>query len=70
MPSMGSLEFHKFEATISNGGVDALAGIGHACGHNLIAIVSLGAALATARVVKEEHLTGKVVLFGTPAEGT
>ena len=48
---------------------DALTGIGHACGHNLIAIASLGAALAAARVLKENDLAGKVVLFGTPAEG-
>lgn len=48
---------------------DALVGIGHACGHNLIAIVSLGAALACARVAEEEGVGGKVVLFGTPAEG-
>lgn len=48
---------------------DALAGIGHACGHNLIAIVSLGAALAAARVAEESGLGGKIVLFGTPAEG-
>ena len=31
-----------------NAEYDALAGIGHACGHNLIAIISLAAALATA----------------------
>ena len=48
---------------------DALAGIGHACGHNLIAIVSLGAALATARLVSSRKLGGRVVLLGTPAEG-
>ena len=52
-----------------NAEYDALAGIGHACGHNLIAIVSLGAALATAEVLKRKGLPGKVVLFGTPAEG-
>lgn len=53
-----------------NAEYDALVGIGHACGHNLIAIVSLGAALATAKVIRDETLGGKVVLFGTPAEGT
>ena len=52
-----------------NAEYDALVGIGHACGHNLIAMVSLGAALATAQVMKEHELGGKVVLFGTPAEG-
>jgi metal-dependent amidase/aminoacylase/carboxypeptidase family protein len=49
--------------------LDALAGIGHACGHNLIAIVSLGGALATAKVLEMQNLGGKVVLYGTPAEG-
>jgi len=49
--------------------IDALSGLGHACGHNLIAVSSMGAALATAQVVLEKKLGGKVVLFGTPAEG-
>lgn len=48
---------------------DALTGLGHACGHNLIAVSSVGAALATADVVMKCKLGGKVVLFGTPAEG-
>jgi metal-dependent amidase/aminoacylase/carboxypeptidase family protein len=49
--------------------VDALSGLGHACGHNLIAVSSMAAALATVHVVLEKELGGKVVLFGTPAEG-
>lgn len=53
-----------------NAEYDALVGIGHACGHNLIAIMSLGAALATAKVAKDEGIGGKIVLFGTPAEGS
>ncbi|KAK5132605.1 hypothetical protein LTR08_008804 [Meristemomyces frigidus] len=51
-----------------NAEYDALAGIGHACGHNLIAVTSLAGALATAYVICEKQLAGKVVLFGTPAE--
>ncbi|KAF2136325.1 uncharacterized protein K452DRAFT_354005 [Aplosporella prunicola CBS 121167] len=51
-----------------NAEMDALPEIGHACGHNLIAIASLAGALAAARVMEEEDLPGKVVLFGTPAE--
>jgi metal-dependent amidase/aminoacylase/carboxypeptidase family protein len=35
----------------------------------LIAVASVGAALATVEVMMEERLGGKVVLFGTPAEG-
>ena len=53
----------------SNHSADALKGLGNACGHNLIAIVSLGAALAAAKVIQAYDLGGKVVLFGTPAEG-
>ncbi|KAL1303411.1 hypothetical protein AAFC00_006802 [Neodothiora populina] len=47
---------------------DALPGIGHACGHNLIAMASLSAALATQAMMEKEKLGGKVVVFGTPAE--
>ena len=39
---------------------DALLGIGHACGHNLICVASLAAALASAHYIKCEDLSGKV----------
>lgn len=63
-----------FHATYGNGSrriglmaeYDALPGIGHACGHNLIAAMSLGAALALSSVAAELDLT--VEVFGTPAE--
>ncbi len=45
---------------------DALPGIGHACGHNIIAASAVGAALALAEVADRLGLT--VVLMGTPAE--
>jgi amidohydrolase len=45
---------------------DALPGIGHACGHNIIAASAVGTALALAEVADELALT--VVLLGTPAE--
>lgn len=45
---------------------DALPGLGHACGHNLIAASSVGAALALAAVADEIGLT--VQVYGTPAE--
>jgi amidohydrolase len=45
---------------------DALPGIGHACGHNVIATASLGAALALAEL--GDALPGRVRLLGTPAE--
>ena len=45
---------------------DALPGIGHACGHNIIAAAGLGAGLAAALVAEE--LGGTVAILGTPAE--
>jgi amidohydrolase len=45
---------------------DALPDIGHACGHNLIAALAVGAGLAAARVADDLGLTVSVV--GTPAE--
>jgi amidohydrolase len=45
---------------------DALPGIGHACGHNIIAASAVGTALALAEVADELGLT--VVLLGPPAE--
>jgi len=45
---------------------DALPGIGHACGHNIIAAAAAGAGLALAPLADELGLTVKV--FGTPAE--
>ena len=45
---------------------DALPGIGHACGHNVIAAAAVGAGLALAPLADELGLTVKVM--GTPAE--
>jgi amidohydrolase len=45
---------------------DSLPGIGHACGHNIIAASAVGAALAAAKVADELGLTVSVI--GTPAE--
>ncbi len=45
---------------------DSLPGIGHACGHNVIAASALGAALAAAQVADDVGLTISVI--GTPAE--
>ncbi|HEV2357585.1 MAG TPA: M20 family metallopeptidase [bacterium] len=47
---------------------DALAGLGHACGHNLISMASVGAAVALRRAVK--RLPGTLTVLGTPAEET
>ena len=45
---------------------DSLPGVGHACGHNIIAASSCGAAIAAAQVADEAGLT--IHLIGTPAE--
>lgn len=48
------------------GEYDALPGLGHGCGHNLIAAMSAGAAIGFAAAVPEAHTT----FFGCPAEET
>ena len=65
-----------FSATIDGNGdgptvallaeYDALPGIGHGCGHNLIAISNLGAGFGARAAMGE--LPGKLVVLGTPAE--
>ncbi|TXS38454.1 amidohydrolase [Streptomyces sp. OR43] len=50
---------------------DALPGLGHACGHNLIAAAGLGAALALHSALRSEPgpgPPGTVMAVGTPAE--
>ena len=63
-----------FRATVGSGPLhigicaeyDSLPGIGHACGHNIIAASAVGAAVAAAKVADEVGLTISVI--GTPAE--
>lgn len=45
---------------------DALPGVGHACGHNIICAAAVGAALGLAAIAGEAGL--RVSLIGTPAE--
>jgi amidohydrolase len=45
---------------------DALPGVGHACGHNIIATTGLGAVLALSKLGAK--LPGRVRYLGTPAE--
>lgn len=45
---------------------DALPGVGHACGHNLIAAAAVGAGVILAPVA--DHLGLTVTVLGTPAE--
>ncbi len=63
-----------FEARIDGDGptvavlceYDALPGIGHGCGHNLIAAAGLGAGIAAAALARE--VGARLVVLGTPAE--
>ncbi len=63
-----------FRATMGDGSLnivycaefDALPDVGHACGHNIIAASSLGAAIGLGAVADELDLT--VTLLGTPSE--
>lgn len=65
-----------FVANVGKGGnlvafcaeYDALPGIGHACGHNLIATSSVTAFVAAARALKDSGKPGRLRLVGTPAE--
>jgi metal-dependent amidase/aminoacylase/carboxypeptidase family protein len=49
-----------------NSEMDALPGIGHACGHNLIAIAGVAVAIAVKAALIEYDIPGKVILLGTP----
>ena len=48
------------------GEYDAVPGMGHACGHNLMAAMAVGAGAALKSVI--DDLGGTVTVFGTPAE--
>ena len=45
---------------------DALPAIGHSCGHNIIAVMGLGASLALSSL--GDRLNGRIRYLGTPAE--
>ncbi len=45
---------------------DALPEIGHACGHNLIGTISVGAGIVLSKM--DDTLQGRIVVLGTPAE--
>jgi metal-dependent amidase/aminoacylase/carboxypeptidase family protein len=63
-----------FEATVGANGprvvicaeYDALPGVGHACGHNIIATSSAGAGIALAGLASELGI--RITVLGTPAE--
>ena len=47
---------------------DALPGMGHACGHNLIATASMGAGVAASAAMQRFGIHGKITVVGGPAE--
>jgi len=47
---------------------DALPGIGHACGHNVIATAGAGAGAALVRALGTLPFAGRIQVIGTPAE--
>lgn len=47
---------------------DALPGIGHGCGHNLLGATESGAGITLSKMI--EQTGGRVMVFGTPAEET
>jgi amidohydrolase len=47
---------------------DALPGVGHGCGHNMIGTMGAGAGVLLSKVIDE--IGGRVVVLGTPAEET
>ncbi|MDC3414701.1 M20 family metallopeptidase [Aquibacillus sp. 3ASR75-11] len=47
---------------------DALPGVGHGCGHNMIGTMGVGAGVVLSKVINE--IGGRVVVLGTPAEET
>ena len=69
---MGIPTSFRAEIKVGKGGItvaflaeyDALLGIGHACGHNLIAAANVFAAIDASRKIKD----GKIVVIGTPDE--
>lgn len=68
LPTAFSAEFGAAEGPVVGilAEYDALPGLGHACGHNVIGTAALGAALGLADL--GDALPGRVRLLGTPAE--
>ena len=47
---------------------DALPGVGHACGHNLLGTAVIGAACALKSHMETEQIPGTICVYGCPAE--
>jgi hypothetical protein len=46
--------------------MDALPGVGHACGHNLIGMSGVAIACALKAAMEKHNISGKIILLGTP----
>ncbi|EWY84545.1 hypothetical protein FOYG_11986 [Fusarium oxysporum NRRL 32931] len=66
--SLESIHGSKGRCVNFNAEYDALPGLGHACGHNLIAIASVAAYLALTHTLRKYGIDGRAQLLGTPAE--
>jgi len=63
-PPLGGMKGGPVVAVLSE--YDALVGLGHACGHNIIGTASVGAALALRPIL--DQLPGTIRVIGTPGE--
>ena len=67
LPTAFRAEYGRGQPTIAFlAEYDALPGIGHGCGHNLIAAAAVGAGVAIREVV--DSFGGRVLVVGTPSE--
>ncbi|KAF5652739.1 amidohydrolase [Fusarium sp. NRRL 25303] len=66
--SLESIYGSKGRCVNFNAEYDALPGLGHACGHNLIATASIAAYLALTHTLNKYGVDGRAQLLGTPAE--
>lgn len=72
-PVIGILaEFDALSGLSQEGGLteqrSAGGDCGHGCGHNLLGMASLGAAMAVKRFLEENKCPGTVILYGCPGE--
>lgn len=63
LPGISQKVSSKKEAVIEGG-------FGHGCGHNLLGVGSLGAALAVKEVMEKNKIKGTIRYYGCPAEET
>ena len=62
------LELVQQRSDIESAEMDALPGVGHACGHNLIAISGVAVTCAIKTAIVKHNISGTVILLGTPGE--